>query len=228
LSDESELDHNHDKGQDPQQHNDIIAQNGEAVETKLVLVVGKQIMPNPHATMTHMQDLLATVNRYSSSITCLVGGHPSYILDKVGSSFPISSDVIVGINVAEIDYTSQYQQAFSIDMLTNYLNESRKLLDNNGIWQEIDNKPYISKSNLDSAPLSIYVISTYEGAFVNVVFGVRKIGDKGHQVVGISCKPPERHVCQLEVNEEAHQQLLSLMSGVEGQPLYHLLPEIIK
>jgi hypothetical protein len=96
------------------------------------------------------------------------------------------------------------------------------------LWGQVATKPYVNlpAEALMDAPYSIFVVSTYQNAFVNVVFGVRKIGEKGHQVVGISCMPPDNHICHLDVDENSHRARLDMTTEVEGEPLYHLLPEL--
>lgn len=71
--------------------------------------------------------------------------------------------------MAEVDYTNQVQQSFSFETLTQFLEEGKNSIDPE-IWKEIDNKPYITKSNLDSQP---YV---YFSFFTNFfMFGVLSV-----------------------------------------------------
>jgi len=137
------------------------------------------------------------------------------------------ADVVVGLKVAEVDYTLQFQPSFSIENLIQFHHEGMLSM-NSVLWNEIDNLPYVTKSNLNFQPYNVFVVSTCPRSYVNVVFGVRKMSEKGHQVVGISCKPPGRHVIQLDIDESEHKHLVSLVQGMEGQLLYHLLPEVSK
>jgi len=225
------------------------------VESSLVLMVGKLIPVVPGFTASHFKDLSAVSARWSQQfqqpVVCLAGGYPSTSHDMFRSpNDRIMSEVVVGIKVAEVDYTSPHQPSFSIEKLRTFLDNSTKSLVDE-IWREIATKPYVLDSassekhpwkpmpamadyykppDLLQIPEALYVVSTYPNAFVNVVFGVRKQGSngKGSQVVGISCHTPESHVCKLDIDDRNHQQRLQMMGGVEGIPYYHLLPELFK
>jgi hypothetical protein len=220
----------------------IMQQNQKgSSETKLILLVGKQIIIAPNElTATNMSDFKSLMDKYNllskreKSIISLAGGYPSYIFDYTNyqDHFDLSlTDVVVGIKVAEVDYTIHFQQSsFSIETLNLFLEEGRVAIDPS-IWKEIDNKPYITRANLDSLPYNVYVVSTDRTSFVNVVFGIRKISDKGQdEVVGISCKTPgrDRHILPIDLDEEQQKQLLALTGVMDGYPTYHLLPEIVK
>jgi len=222
------------------------------VESSLVLMVGKLIPVVPGFTASHFKDLSAVGLRWSQQlqqpVVCLAGGYPSSHDMFRSPNDRIMSEVVVGIKVAEVDYTSPNQPFFSIEKLRIFLDSSSKSLADE-IWREIASKPYVldnassekhswkpsmeyykQPSDLIQASDALYVVSTYPNAFVNVVFGVRKQGSngKGSQVVGISCHTTESHVCKLDTDERSHQQRLQLMGGVEGIPYYHLLPELFK
>lgn len=216
----------------------------EPVESNLILLVGKKI-PCASFTAANMADLRATVANFSQDgvpITALAGGVPNAFFDHADQSnnhMLINADVVagmkldwtgpycLGIKVAEVDYTSERQPAFSVEDLRHYLQDASSHIPNE-LWSQIAVKPYINfpPESLVNEGYLLYVVSTYRNAFVNVVFGVRKIGDKGHQVVGISCMPPDNHICCLDVDEASHQARMDMTTEVEGQPLYHLLPEL--
>jgi len=217
------------------------------VESSLVLVVGKLIPISHTFNAGHLRDLVGVTTKWAQQvqhqIVCLVGGLPSTSFDMFRSpSERVGSDVVVGLKVAEVDYTSSSQPSFSIEKLRSFLSGSEDILPEE-MWSEINPKPYIDVSkpanpnaapsgatNLMQIPNAIYVVSTYPNAFVNIVFGVRKQGanGKGSQVVGISCHSPECHVSKLDVDDHTHQQRLHTTEGVEGVPYYHLLPELFK
>lgn len=221
------------------------------VESSLVLMVGKLIPVSPGFTASNFKDLSAVAMRWAQqlqqSVVCLAGGYPSSHDMFRSPNDRIMSEVVVGIKVAEVDYTSPNQPSFSIEKLHMFYENSSKCLADE-IWREIATKNYVldnasekhswkpsmeyykSPSDLIQTPDALYVVSTYPNAFVNVVFGVRKQGSngKGSQVVGISCHTTESHVCKLDIDERSHQQRLQLMGGVEGIPYYHLLPELFK
>jgi hypothetical protein len=226
------------------------------VESSLVIMVGKLIPVIPNGfTASHFKDLNGVAMRWAHQlgldIICLAGGYPSFTNELFRSQNDrITSDVVVGIKVAEVDYTSPNQPYFSLEKLHSFLNSAKMLVDD--FWREISSKPYVLDSSTDKGPAawgkqpqqpmdyyktdlfqipnSLYVVSTYPNAFVNVVFGVRKQGvnGKGSQVVGISCHQSESHVCKLDIDERTHFQRVSLMEGVEGVAYYHLLPELFK
>lgn len=127
--------------------------------------------------------------------------------------------------MAEVDYTSEHQPAFSIENLRHFLLDAPNHIPPE-LWNTIASKSYLNPENLAEVPYSLFVVSTYNNAYVNVVFGVRKVGEKGHQVVGISCMPPENHICCLDVDEASHQARLDMTNEVDGTPVYHLLPEL--
>jgi len=189
------------------------------VESSLVIMVGKLIPVIPGFTASHFKDLNGLALRWAHQlgidITCLAGGYPSITNEMFRNpNDHIPSDIVVGIKVAEVDYSSPNQPFFSLEKLHAFLNSSKHLVDD--IWREIASKPYVldssrlekspwakpldynnyPKTDLLQTPESLYVVSTYPNAFVNVVFGVRKqaVGGKGSQVVGISCHQPESHV----------------------------------
>jgi len=230
----------------------------EAVESTLVLIVGKAIPVLPPFNLGSMTDLKCTANSFSVDggphITCLAGGFPTSLFDRdANPNYPIQvSEVIAGWKVAEVDYTSEHQPAFAIETLRGFLHEASSHLPP-ALWSQLAAKPYVNNAltnntNTDgdasaagdvnkpadtgsggmwmSESLSLFVVSTYQNACVNVVFGVRTVGEGGHQVVGISCMPPESHVCKLEVEEGVHERRLMMTTEVEGSPLYHLLPEL--
>jgi len=231
------------------------------VESSLVIMVGKLIPVVPGFTAGHFKDLNGVAMRWTQQlgleIICLAGGHPSITAEFFRSpNERISSDVVVGIKVAEVDYTSPNQPYFSLEKLHSFLSTAKHLVED--IWREISSKNYVLdssstekgpwgkppqpqqpqggtdynnyKTDLLQTPESLYVVSTYPNAFVNVVFGVRKQGlnGKGSQVVGISCHQSKSHVCKLDIDERTHLQRVQLMGGVEGIPYYHLLPELFK
>jgi len=229
-----------------------VPQIPDFVESSLVIIVGKVIPVIPNGfTASHFKDLNGVSMRWAHQlgldIICLAGGYPSFTNELFRSpNDRITSDVVVGIKVAEVDYTSPNQPYFSLEKLHSFLSSSKHLVDE--FWREISSKPYVLdssssdkgawgkqpmdyyKTDLLQIPNSLYVVSTYPNAFVNVVFGVRKQGvnGKGSQVVGISCHQSESHVCKLDIDERTHFQRVSLMEGVEGVPYYHLLPELFK
>lgn len=128
--------------------------------------------------------------------------------------------------MAEVDYTSEQQPAFAIEVLRQMLANGNLLPPD--MWGQIASKPYINlpPESLIHKPCQLFVVSSYQRAFVNVVFGVRKVVDKGHQVVGVSCMPPDNYICCLDVDDVSHQQRLEMTNEVEGTPMYHLLPEL--
>jgi len=196
-------------------------------------MVGKLIPVVPGFTASQFKDLNAVTIRWGHQlgldIICLAGGYPSMTNELFRSpNDRITSDVVIGIKVSEVDYTSPNQPFFSIEKLHNFYSTSKLLHEE--MWYEISRKPYVSESEFHQTSTSLYVVSTYPNAFVNVVFGVRKQGanGKGSQVVGISCHQPESHVCKLDIDERIHMQRVQLMGGVEGIPYYHLLPELFK
>jgi hypothetical protein len=221
------------------------------VESSLVIMVGKTIPVVQGFTASNFKDLSAIAMRWSQQLSlpicCLAGGYPSVTHEFFRSpNDRVNAEVVLGIKVAEVDYTSPNQPYFSLEKLHAALeNSSKQLIDD--IWREVSTKHYVVdssnaekswkpldynsyKPDLLQIPDSLYVVSTYPNAFVNVVFGVRKQGanGKGNQVVGISCHQPESHVCKLDIDERSHQQRVQLMGGVEGVPYYHLLPELFK
>jgi len=222
------------------------------VESSLVIMVGKLIPVVPGFTAGHFKDLNGVAMRWAQQlgldIICLAGGHPSITPEFFRSpNERISSEVVVGIKVAEVDYTSPNQPYFSLEKLHSFLITAKHLVED--IWREISSKNYVLdssssekgpwgkqpeynnyKTDLLQTSESLYVVSTYPNAFVNVVFGVRKQGlnGKGSQVVGISCHQSKSHVCKLDIDERTHLQRVQLMGGVEGIPYYHLLPELFK
>lgn len=128
--------------------------------------------------------------------------------------------------MAEVDYTSENQPAFAIEQLRHFLSDAPTQVPPD-FWTQLSNIPFVvAEESLVDKQNSLFVVSTYEKAYVNVVFGVRKIGDKGHQVVGISCMPPDNYVCHLDVDETSHRQRMNMTTEVDGTPMYHLLPEI--
>jgi len=223
------------------------------VESSLVLMVGKVIPVVPGFTASNFKDLNSVAMRWSQRlpqpVVCLAGGYPSSPDMFRPPNHQIQSEIVVGIKVAEVDYTSPDQPFFSIEKLHSFYESSKCL--SNEFWRDVSTKPYVrfdnagsekqpwkptleyyksqSPSDLIQIPDALYVVSTYPNAFVNVVFGVRKQGSngKGSQVVGISCHTTESHVCKLDIDERSHQQRLQFMTGVDGVPYYHLLPELL-
>jgi len=215
------------------------------------LMVGKQVPVVQGFNAGHLKDLSAVAARWAQQfqqrmdIVCLAGGLPSSGPEVFRSATDrIMSEVVVGLKVAEVDYTSPNQPYFSVEKLRNFIDAAHEIIPED-MWREIAGKPYVTEvvpekpwkgndyyrpNDFTSTPNSIYVVSTYPNAFVNIVFGVRKQGSNGKssQVVGISCHMPESHVCKLEVDDRNHQQRLQMTTGVEGVPFYHLLPELCK
>uniref|UniRef100_A0A6B2L886 MADS-box domain-containing protein n=1 Tax=Arcella intermedia TaxID=1963864 RepID=A0A6B2L886_9EUKA len=215
------------------------------VESSLVLVVGKTIPVAPVFTAGHFKDLQALTDKWSQQcrhqISCLAGGYPSMEGFFRSPNDRITSEIVIGLKVAEVDYTSPHQPSFSIEKLSSFLEEAEKVI-LDGMWHEIGSKPYVVDYKqapqhqeypalpLAKTALGLHVVSTYPNAHVNVVFGVRKQGEngKGSQVVGISCQKGLGHVCKLEIDERFHEERLQMMGGVDGVPYYHLLPDILK
>eukprot|EP01124_Arcella_intermedia_P027762 TRINITY_DN54_c0_g2_i2.p1 TRINITY_DN54_c0_g2~~TRINITY_DN54_c0_g2_i2.p1 ORF type:complete len:379 (+),score=39.10 TRINITY_DN54_c0_g2_i2:130-1266(+) len=218
------------------------------VESSLVLVVGKTIPVSPAFSAAHFKDLCALTEKWSQQcrhqISCLAGGYPSLEGFFRSPNDRIMAEIVVGLKVAEVDYTSPHQPSFSIEKLSSYLEEAEKIILDN-MWHDINSKPYVMDEKqfkqqaqnqeypalpLTKTPLGLLVVSTYPNAHVNVVFGVRKQGEngKGSQVVGISCQKGLGHVCKLEIDERFHEERLQMMGGVDGVPFYHLLPDILK
>jgi len=223
------------------------------VESSLVLMAGKQIPVTQSFNAGNLKDLSNLATKYAqqlqNSVVCLAGGLPSNNSFEMFRSAQerIVAEIVVGLKVAEVDYTSATQPSFSIDKLRSFLSSGEQILPDE-LWQEISAKPYVdiptpekglkgsnsgdyySRVNLSQVPTAIYVVSTYPNAYVNIVYGVRKqgAGGKGSQVVGISCHGPSSHVCRLDVDEQSHQQRSQTTEGVEGTAYYHLLPELFK
>jgi len=200
------------------------------LESSLILMVGKVIPISQSFTASQLKDLTSLTMKYAQQIQqhiiCVAGGFPTNCLDYFRSpNDRITADIVVGLKCAEVDYTSPNQPSFSREKLLSFLTLGENLHE---LFREIASKNNISDS-FSYTPNSIYVVSTYPEAFVNVVFGVRKQGanGKGSQVVGISCHTPETHVSKLEIDERSHQNRLQMTaSAIEGVPYYHLLPEI--
>lgn len=221
------------------------------IESSLYLLVGKVIPTTSKFNMKNFKDLRNTTNSWAEQlqqpITCLVAGHSSNCIEMYHPDTELNTaTVLVGLKVAEVDYTSASQPSFAVEFLRSYLTAGLESLVPD-FFQEISNKPYVinkNRTNMSAVdedrlnsigdvvetPLEVYVVSTNPNAFVNVVFGVRKQGGggAGSQVVGISCQTPNSHVCKLEVDPKSHQQRLQMTAGVEGVLLYHLLPELFK
>jgi len=179
-----------------------------------------------------MADLRATVSSFPRDnlppLVCLAGGYASSAFDgdQSNNGYPVAADIIAGVKVAEVDYTSEHQPAFSKDNLRHYLVDGPNQIPTE-FWSLLMSKSYlISPESLMETPLAVYIVSTYHNAYVNIVFGVRKIGEKGHQVVGISCMPPDHHVCRLDIDDASHKMRVEMTNEVEGVPMYHLLPEL--
>jgi len=221
------------------------------IESTLVLLVGKRIpvlspfnlgsMVELRETAASFSDLSEHASSVGTEVTCLAGGYPTSLFGAdANPNYPINvSEVVAGWKVATIDYTSEHQPAFSVDTLRAFLQDAPHHLPPN-LWPQLASKPYVNnreEPHWNSAPLSLFVISTYHNACVNLVFGVRK-GDGGgevgggggagggHQVVGISCMPPDSHVCTLDIGLDVHEGRLEMMREVDGVPFYHLLPEL--
>jgi len=216
------------------------------VESSLVLMVGKQIPVSQAFNSGNLKDLSTVATKWAHQlhqpVVCLVGGLASNGVDLFRSPTDrVAPDVVVGLKVAEVDYTNASQPSFSIEKLRAFLTTGDQGLPEE-LWQEIVAKPYVElnekgwKSNNGEfytpslSQTAIYIVSTYPNAFVNIVYGVRKPGTngKGGQVVGIPCHSPESYICKLDVDDRSHQQRSITTEGVEGVAYYHLLPELWK
>jgi len=213
------------------------------VESSLVLVVGKIIPVIASFNASLFRDLCSVTSRWSQQtphpVVCLAGGCPSNPDAFRAPNDRICSDIVVGLKMAEVDYTSSNQPPFSIEKLRVFLEAGYEVL-TESLWREIAAKQYVLGpsetkpeyffNDVINSPVALYIVSTYPNAFVNVVFGVHKQGanGKGSQVVGISCHTPDSHVCRLDIDDTNHLHRINMMTGVEGVPYYHLLPEIFK